>query len=134
MNDQIEKMFHEHKYKEVIDQLEDYAENHKLSLDDINFKYHIYSKFLHSCLNLNQVEKCGYFCRKFLRQIISYLNEQTNPVQNANISNSTMEIVDVEESCLKSKKLAELFDFISDLLDTFQKYAIFIYIKRRALS
>ena len=23
MNDQIEKMFHEHKYKEVIDQLED---------------------------------------------------------------------------------------------------------------
>lgn len=130
MNDQIEKMFHEHKYKEVIDQLEDYAENHKLSLDDINFKYHIYSKFLHSCLNLNQVEKCGYFCRKFLRQIISYLNEQTNPVQNAN---NTIEIVDVEESCLKSKKLAELFDFISDLLDIFQKYSI-LYIKTRALT
>ena len=122
MNDQIEKMFHQHKYQEVIDQLEDYVENHKLSLDDINFKYYIYSKFLHSCLNINQFEKCGYFCRKFLRQIISYLNEQNNQNSSGSQnSNNSMEIVDVEETSLKSKKFNDLFTFISDLLDIIQK-------------
>ena len=132
LNDRIEKLFTEKNYEEVINQLEEFAENHQISFEDMNLKTLIYSRLLHSYFKLNIVDKCGYFCRKFLRQTITYLNEQNNLTLSTASSTATTiekssELITLENenvddfTCPKNKKLKEVFDFISDMLDLIHK-------------
>ena len=136
LENKIAKYFAEKNYIEIINQLEEFAENQQISFDDTNINTQIYSHLLHSYYELNQFEKCGFFSRKFLRQIIAYLNEQNNLV-----TSTTNVIVATEVSCAdknnevvvldteslddlsnpRSKKLKDIYDFISDILDLIHK-------------
>ena len=115
LNDKIEKFFAEKNFPEIINQLEEFAESHKLCFDDLNFKTRMYSHLVHSYFSLNQFDKCGYFCRKFLRQTIAYLNEQSNLSADTSETNADKIINKLDE--FKLKKMTELFEFMSELLD-----------------
>jgi hypothetical protein len=136
LENKIAKYFVEKNYKEIINQLEEFAENHQITFDDENLNTQIFSHLLHSYYELNQYEKCGFFGRKFLRQIIAYLNEQNNLALLAATGTGTdllaseknnAEIIALDGENLddmsnpKSKKLKDIFDFLSDILDLIHK-------------
>lgn len=77
----------------------------------MNFEPQIYINLVKSYFNLNQFEKCSYFCRKFLRQIVKYLNKQMNE-----------SIVDLTTNeAILTKHQNNLTEFISILVDLILK-------------
>lgn len=81
LNDQIENMFNSGSFQEIIDQTEEFAETHKLSLKDVKFDPFIYIHLLKSYYSLENFDKCFYFCRKFLKHIIKHFNEQLSSLK-----------------------------------------------------
>ena len=73
-------------------------------MDDSNFDSQIYVCLLKSYFNLNQFDKCGYFCRKFLRQIVLYLNKQIN---------DSSAVIDLTTNEPKKKQLTNLTELIT---------------------
>lgn len=126
LNDEIVKMFKQAKYQEIVDRLEDFADSHKLPIEDTNnFKPQMYIKLLKCYLNLgsmSSLEKCGYFARKFLRQSITYLNDQTSASNKNNESND--EITNLINQ-IKNDHTQKILSFNLELLDIIHKYLIF---------
>ena len=72
-------------------------------LEEMSFDSLVYKQFLHSCLNSHQAEKCNYFCRKFLKQIVIYLNKIVNEGE-----------AEAKGDC--EFHMANIIQFISDIL------------------
>lgn len=104
-------MFSKRQYQDIIDQVEEFADYHKLNLEEYNFETLIYINLVKSYFNLNQFERCSYFCRKFLRQIVHYLNKQS--------SETSLDLT-IDETIL-SKHFNCITEFISVLIDLILK-------------
>jgi hypothetical protein len=125
LRQKVEQLFsHDHNYHDVITHLQELAaDTHKLCFHhhheettsrecESNRKFTIYSRLLHSFFLVEQFDKCAYLCRRYLRQVIVYLNQQ-----NSSTSSSSTDAA----AAATSQKLKELFTFISDLLDLIRK-------------
>ncbi|RNA38515.1 calcineurin-binding cabin-1 isoform X1 [Brachionus plicatilis] len=117
LNNRIEKFFNEGNYQLVIESLQDFAETHKLPLDNSKFNPKIFSYFIKSLTkppNGDEV-KCAYFCRKFLKDCIHYLKEEIrNLALNQSLEQS--EITE-NENVEKFGYLSDISVFICDILD-----------------
>ena len=144
MKDQIQRMFGLCQFGEIIEQVEEFAETHKLvwppsihftrilvnlnffcfekSLADTNFDPLIYIHLLRSYFNLNQLDKCIYFSRKFLKQVIVHLNARLAAF-NADKSENLIKVSSDSENSnsmsngATSKNIPQIFAFITTLLD-----------------
>jgi hypothetical protein len=147
LGNQIETMFNNSKYFEIIDELEEHVENNKIPLDnDKCLNLDIYLYLCQSYIQLKQVDKCFYFCKKFMKQIISFLNDEltlnneeldTKTIQTTTITNNnkrdkrsktsknnttTSTNTEFTISTRKVERIKRLFPFINQLLNYFQKY------------
>jgi hypothetical protein len=88
------------------------------SLNESSFKSTLYIQLLNSYFNLNQIEKCTYYCKKFLRQIVIYLNDQIKYTTSSSSANQSL----LGEAQNKFQKFStDLFEFISNLLEIILK-------------
>ena len=72
-------------------------------------------------MNLNQLEKCGYFCLKFLKQIINHFNAQlaNRTLKRESDTKSVLSIDSDNSSTMdfKVNNTPEILNFISCLLE-----------------
>ena len=97
------------------------------SLKDAKFDPTIYEHFLRSCLSLQLLEKCGYFCLKFLRQIVRHLNAQIATKSDESIAQKKLILdtcsihsFDSESSNttdFKQSQTPTIISFLSSILD-----------------